>query len=144
MTGVQTCALPIYAILNKEGPLTAGELEIVRRHPVAGEEILAPVPLFSRVRKIVRHDHEHWDGSGYPDGLQGRQIPLGARIVLVVDAYHAMVTDRPYRSSMSHDEACRELRTCAGTQFDPDVVGAFMTVAERQPALLIEAQPSRT
>ena len=90
------------AILNKEGPLTAEEFEHIRRHPSVGEEILAPVALFHRVRQIVRHDHENWDGSGYPDGLRGEEIPIGARIVLVADAYNAMVSDRPYRRSKSH------------------------------------------
>jgi HD-GYP domain-containing protein (c-di-GMP phosphodiesterase class II) len=100
------------------------------------------VPLFHRVRQIVRHDHEHWDGTGYPDGLQGEEIPIGARIVLVADAYHAMVSARPYRGSLSHGEACEELCQGAGTQFDPDAVNAFLRVVEREPGL-VQTAPAR-
>ena len=101
---------------------------MVRRHPEVGEQILAPVPFLAGVRRIVRHDHERWDGNGYPDGLGGDAIPLGARIVLVVDAYHAMISDRPYRRAMPAEEARAELRRHAGTQFDPRVVDAALDV----------------
>jgi HD-GYP domain-containing protein (c-di-GMP phosphodiesterase class II) len=74
----------------------------------------------------VRHEHEHWDGSGYPDGLKGRLIPIGSRIILACDAYHAMIADRPYRAAMTPAEASDELRAGAGTQFDPDVVEALL------------------
>jgi putative nucleotidyltransferase with HDIG domain len=120
------------AILNKPGPLTAAEYEVIKRHAVVGEQILAPVPFLAQVRRIVRHDHERWDGDGYPDGLAGRQIPIGARIVLVVDAFHAMVSDRPYRKGMSREAARLELRAHAGAQFDPDVVEAFLRVLDRR------------
>src|SRR5436190_4525099 len=120
------------AILNKPGPLTVGEFEVIKRHPIVGENILAPVPFLDQVRRIVRHDHERWDGSGYPDGLQGRQIPIGARIVLVVDSFHAMISDRPYRAGMSAESARLELRAGAGTQFDPDAVDAFLRVLDRR------------
>jgi HD-GYP domain-containing protein (c-di-GMP phosphodiesterase class II) len=80
----------------------------------------------------VRHDHERWDGGGYPDGLMGEEIPLGSRIVLVVDAFHAMTSDRPYRTAMSEDEAVEVLRDGAGSQFDPAVVEAFVRVLRRQ------------
>jgi hypothetical protein len=123
------------AILNKPGPLTAAEFEVIKRHPIAGEQILAPVPFLERVRRIVRHDHERWDGTGYPDGLKARQIPIGARIVLVVDAFHAMVSDRSYRKGMSAESARLELRRNAGTQFDPDVVETFLGVLDRRPTL---------
>jgi diguanylate cyclase (GGDEF)-like protein len=123
------------AILNKPGPLTGEEFEIVRRHPAVGEQILAPVPFLAGVRRIVRHDHERWDGGGYPDGLRGEDIPLGARIVLVVDAYHAMRSDRPYRQAMPAGTARDELRSNAGTQFDPRVVDALLDVLEREPAM---------
>jgi HD-GYP domain-containing protein (c-di-GMP phosphodiesterase class II) len=119
------------AILNKAGPLTASEFEIIRQHPVAGERILAPVPFLSGVRRIVRHDHERWDGRGYPDGLRGEQIPLGARIVFVVDAYHAMRSDRPYRRALSPQATRAELHMHAGTQFDPRVVHVLVNVVER-------------
>jgi putative nucleotidyltransferase with HDIG domain len=120
------------AILNKPGPLTRAEFEVIKRHPIVGEQILAPVPFLDQVRRIVRHDHERWDGAGYPDGLKGRQIPIGARIVLVVDAFHAMVSDRSYRQGMSEESARLELRAHAGSQFDPDVVDAFLRVLDRR------------
>ena len=122
------------AILHKPGRLTPQEFDVVKRHPVTGEQILAPVPFLADVRRIVRHDHERWDGAGYPDGLRGQQIPIGARIVLVVDAYHAMTSDRPYRAGMPAQEARRQLQTGAGTQFDPDVVSAFLRVLDRTAA----------
>src|SRR4051812_5999130 len=120
------------AILNKPGPLTPHEFEVIKRHPIVGEQILAPVPFLEQVRRVVRHDHERWDGKGYPDGLKGRQIPIGARIVLVVDAFHAMVSDRSYRKGMSEESARLELRAHSGTQFDPDVVDAFLKVLDRR------------
>jgi hypothetical protein len=119
------------AILHKPGKLTDAEFEVVKRHPAAGEQILAPVPFLTDVRRIVRHDHERWDGGGYPDGLRGTDIPVGARIVFVVDAYHAMVSDRPYRMGMPEGDAEVQLRAGAGTQFDPDVVEAFLRVLDR-------------
>ena len=121
------------SILNKPGPLTDDERKVMETHPIAGEEILAPVPFLARVRRIVRHDHERWDGTGYPDGLRGPQIPIGARIVLVVDAYHAMTSDRPYRKAMPGEDAKDEMRRHAGTQFDPTVVESFLRVVEVHP-----------
>jgi diguanylate cyclase (GGDEF)-like protein len=123
------------AILNKPGPLSDAELAVVRRHPAVGEQILAPVPFLSGVREIVRHDHERWDGQGYPDGLSGEEIPLGARIVLVVDAFHAMRSDRPYRRAMPVDAARAELLANAGTQFDPRIVDALLAALDRDPAV---------
>jgi HD-GYP domain-containing protein (c-di-GMP phosphodiesterase class II) len=118
------------AILNKQGPLDDREREIMERHTLVGEQILAPVEFLKGVRPIVRHEHERWDGNGYPDGLRGEEIPLGARIVLVCDAYHAMTSDRPYRASMSEADARAELRAGAGTQFDPRVVDNFLAVLD--------------
>ena len=116
------------AILNKPGPLDDEEWGVMRRHTVAGESILAPITSLRAVLPIVRSSHERWDGRGYPDGLAGRQIPLGARIVAVCDAYRAMIERRSYREPMTQREALGELRDNAGTQFDPECVRALMSV----------------
>jgi diguanylate cyclase (GGDEF)-like protein/putative nucleotidyltransferase with HDIG domain len=108
-------------ILNKPGPLDDAEWKVMREHPVVGERILRAIPGMGPIARIVRHEHESFDGSGYPDGLVGDQIPIGARIILACDAYHAMTSDRPYRKAMDYREAIRELSTCAGKQFDPQV-----------------------
>jgi HD-GYP domain-containing protein (c-di-GMP phosphodiesterase class II) len=113
-------------ILQKPGPLTDAEFAIVKEHPELGEKILAPIDRLADVRPIVRACHERWDGLGYPDGKCGDEIPIESRIVLVCDAYHAMVTDRPYRRRLDPEEAVRRLRESAGTQFDPVAVNAFV------------------
>jgi HD-GYP domain-containing protein (c-di-GMP phosphodiesterase class II) len=115
-------------ILNKRGPLDDSEWQIVERHTLVGEQILAPVEFLAAVRPLVRHEHERWDGSGYPDGLAGEAIPLGSRIILACDAYHAMTSDRPYRGAMPAPDARGELLCNAGTQFDPGVVEALLEV----------------
>jgi diguanylate cyclase (GGDEF)-like protein len=113
-------------ILHKSGPLTAEEWVLMREHPVIGERILRPLPGLSDVATAVRHEHERWDGRGYPDGLSGEDIPLASRIVLTCDAYNALVSDRPYRKRLGDATAEAELRRCAGTQFDPRVVEALL------------------
>ena len=115
-------------ILNKPGPLTTGERRVVQRHTVVGEQILSPVEFLSDVLPLVRSAHECFDGSGYPDGLAGEEIPLGARIVFACDTYDAMTTDRPYRSALPHEQAVEELRRVAGSQLDPRVVEALIAV----------------
>jgi diguanylate cyclase (GGDEF)-like protein len=117
-------------ILNKPGPLTEDEWVFMRQHTVIGERILAAAPALAQVAALVRSTHERHDGSGYPDGLAGEEIPFGARIVGVCDAYAAMIRDRPYRAALSHAEAVRELERCAGSQFDPDVVAALVELLE--------------
>jgi len=124
-------------ILLKEGPLNDEEWAIIRTHPELGEKILAPIEFLADVRPIVRACHEHWDGGGYPDGLRGGAIPLEARIILIVDAFHAMTSDRPYRQAMSLDEACRRLKEASGTQFDPDVVDTMFRLLELRPELTL-------
>jgi diguanylate cyclase (GGDEF)-like protein len=113
-------------ILSKRGSLTPGEWEVMADHPVAGERILQRIPDLAAIAPIVRHEHEHWDGSGYPDGLRGRMIPIGSRVVLACDAFRAMTAERPYRAAMSRAQAVSELQRGAGTQFDPDVVDALL------------------
>jgi HD-GYP domain-containing protein (c-di-GMP phosphodiesterase class II) len=115
-----------HEILNKPGPLTEEERAVIETHPILGDRILAPIERLTDVRAIVRSCHERWDGGGYPDGKAGEDIPLEARIILVCDAFHAMVTDRPYRDRLPAAEARRRLRGGAGTQFDPHVVDAFL------------------
>jgi two-component system cell cycle response regulator len=119
------------AILDKPGPLDPVEWSFMRRHPLIGERILLEAPALRPVARLVRSSHERWDGGGYPDGLRGDQIPLGARVVAVCDAFNAMTTERPYRQPISEDEAMMELRECAATQFDPMVVEAFCRVIAR-------------
>jgi diguanylate cyclase (GGDEF)-like protein len=116
------------AILAKPGPLDDDELAFVRTHTAIGERILAAAPALSLVAKLVRHTHERWDGRGYPDRIAGEKIPLGSRIVSVCDAFDAMVGERPYRKSRNFEGAIAELVKCAGSQFDPDVVAAFVKV----------------
>ena len=121
------------SILLKPGPLDASEWEVVRQHTLAGERIVGRVPGLDVVADAVRASHERWDGLGYPDGLAGHEIPLAARIVAVADAYAAMTTpDRPYREPLSPAEAEDEVIRCAGTQFDPVVVEAFLAVLARR------------
>ena len=120
------------AILNKPGSLTDEEWKVMRTHPEVGERILQPIQSLQAILPIVRHHHERWDGSGYPDRLVGRAIPLGARIVAVCDAFRAMTEDRPYRASLGLAEALSELESCAGSQFDPDCVEALMRALDRR------------
>ncbi|MEA2385743.1 MAG: hypothetical protein QOH72_5714 [Solirubrobacteraceae bacterium] len=122
------------AILDKPDKLDAEEWSFIARHTIIGERILGAAIALRPVAALVRASHEHYDGNGYPDGLRGHEIPLGARIVSVCDAYDAMTSDRPYQRSLGHDEALAELRRCAGTQFDPDVVDAFCRVSARETA----------
>ncbi|MEY2442073.1 MAG: hypothetical protein QOJ46_1499, partial [bacterium] len=119
-------------ILHKPGPLSAAEWAFMRRHTIIGERIVNAAPALARVAPMVRSSHERWDGGGYPDGLSGDAIPLGARIVAVCDAFDAMTTDRTYRSAVAPQEALAELRRCAGAQFDPGVVEAFGAVWRQQ------------
>ena len=113
-------------VLGKPGPLTPHERSLVERHPLAGERILAPIEPLTDVLPLVRASHERWDGRGYPDGLAGEQIPLGARIVFACDCYDAMTSVRPYRPALPPDVARAELRRVAGAQLDPEVVRALL------------------
>jgi HD-GYP domain-containing protein (c-di-GMP phosphodiesterase class II) len=115
-------------VLHKQGRLEPREWAIMRRHSEIGAKILERVAGAESIRDAVLHAHEHWDGSGYPDGLCRDAIPLCSQIVLCCDAYHAMVTDRPYRDALTADEAVSRLREATGTQFPPDVVAALLRV----------------
>ena len=115
-------------ILNKPGPLSYDEWEFIRRHTLIGERILGAASTLGAAGKLVRSTHEHWDGTGYPDGLATWEIPLGARIIAVCDSFEAMTSPRPYAEPISTQAAIRELVRCAGTQFDPEVVHAFAAV----------------
>jgi diguanylate cyclase (GGDEF)-like protein len=119
-------------VLHKRGPLDDREWRLMREHPVIGERILRPLPGLSDVATAVRHEHERWDGDGYPDGLAGEEIPLASRIVLACDTWSALVSTRPYRAALGVAEAREELRRHAGTQFDPDVVQALLESIDEQ------------
>jgi HD-GYP domain-containing protein (c-di-GMP phosphodiesterase class II) len=114
------------AILNKAGALTDSEYSEVKSHPVHGVRILRSVPALRAAIPAVLHHHERFDGTGYPAGLGGNDIPLAARIVCIADAYDAMISDRPYRRGLSRREARENLCLCRGTQFDPDLVEVFV------------------
>lgn len=116
------------AILDKPGALDPLELEEIRAHPELGARMLQGIRSMRAALDCVLHHHERWDGTGYPYGLGGHEIPLEARILAVADAYDAMTSDRPYRSARTHEEALAEVERCAGSQFDPQVAGAFLSL----------------
>lgn len=117
------------SILKSELPLSTKEFEEIKTHPVIGYGILEDIPEFNgAVTKIIRHHHEHWDGTGYPDQLCGENIPFEARIVAIVDAYHAMTSDRPYRKGLSRNEAAKRLREGARKQWDPALITEFIKI----------------
>jgi signal transduction histidine kinase/response regulator RpfG family c-di-GMP phosphodiesterase len=125
-------------ILRRRGGLRMGEYESVKRHPEAGVDIVGPIEFLEQVKEIILHHHERYDGGGYPDGLKGGAIPVGARILAVVDAYSSMLSDRPYRAAMQMEEAIEELRRCSGNQFDPAIVEKLVGVLDKRKA---EARP---
>ena len=122
-------------VLRKPAALTSAEWQRMREHPLVGAQILAPLEFFAEGALIVRHHHERLDGSGYPDGLRGEAIPLGARVVAVADTYDALTSDRPYRRGLAHEEAVRRLRDEAGRTLDADLTQLFLdVVADTEPA----------
>ena len=112
-------------VLEKPSPLDEQEWALIRNHTVAGQQIVESVPELHDVALLVRHSHERWDGGGYPDGLAGQDIPLAARLVGVADVFDVLVHERPYKEAWTVEDAAGEIRSGAGTQFDPDVVAAF-------------------
>ena len=125
--------------LIKPGPLSPTEVDEIREHPWLGERIVAPVTWLSGVaREVIASHHERWDGSGYPRGLRGHEIPLPARILAIVDAFDAITHDQPYRKAMGIDAAREEIRAKAGTHFDPELAQVFLTLDEIvEPAELV-------
>lgn len=120
------------AIIGKQGKLTDEEYELLKRHTTIGAEIVGRVKGLQGLVPLVRHHHERWDGRGYPDGIEGEAIPLGARILCLADSLDAMLSDRPYQSTRTFQEVMGEVARCSGTQFDPDVVAAFISVTKEK------------
>jgi diguanylate cyclase (GGDEF)-like protein len=129
-------------ILQKTGALDAAELAYLRQHSVIGERILAAAPALMNIAPLVRATHERADGTGYPDGLRLEQIPLGSRVIAVVDAHDAMTSTRPYQPRRTDSEARAELRRAAGSQFDPAVVDAFLAVLDERDSSPLRAPPA--
>nr|PZN79577.1 MAG: hypothetical protein DIU57_14945 [Pseudomonadota bacterium] len=118
----------IYAeIIQKRGILTEEEHRVIRTHAVKGAELLQTLTSFpDEVIRGVRHHHERYDGKGYPDGLKGKEIPIASRVIMLCDSIDAMLSDRPYRPAMTVEQVAEEIRRCAGTQFDPDIVAIVL------------------
>ena len=124
-------------VLSKPGRLDDDELAQIREHPKLGARLLLRVSAFRKALPYVLYHHERWDGTGYPTGRAGEQIPVEARVLAIADAFDAMTSDRPYRRALSRDEALAEVERCSGTQFDPEIVSVFLELfaeAERLPA----------
>jgi len=120
------------SILNKVGTLTDEEFEIIKKHPVWGYKTLMNSEKLNNFAKLVLHHHERWDGKGYPSGINGKQIPLVSRIIAVADSWDAMRSKRSYREPLKYEIAVMEIEKNAGTQFDPDVVRAFLSLGKKQ------------
>src|ERR1700733_6635211 len=127
------------AILNKPAKLTAEEYDLMKKHPEYGWAVLRQVPGMERASLIILHHHESYDGKGYPGGLKGEEIPIGSRIVSVIDAFDAMVSSRPYRQGLPFEEAERRLLQASGTQFDARVVERFLPLARAEMASVFAA-----
>ncbi len=119
------------SILCKNGKLTDEEFLVMKSHPVRGEKIVINIKKLQKISEWVKAHHEKWDGNGYPDGLKGEEIPLAGRIIALADTYDAMTSTRPYRTALSHETAVSEIRRCSGTQFDPNLAGIFVRVADK-------------
>lgn len=121
------------SILLKESELDGAEWEKMKEHPVLGAKILSGLKIYEGAVGVVKHEHERWDGSGYPEGLEGEDIPLGSRVVAVADVWNALITERPYRGPLTKDEALEEIREMSGVKLDPNVVDALISVLESEP-----------
>jgi putative nucleotidyltransferase with HDIG domain len=118
-------------LLDKPGPLTADEYDRVKQHAVIGAELLADVSFPGPLATLVRHHHENWDGSGYPDGRVGDAIPIGARVLAIADCYDALTSHRPYRRALNHDSAVAMIHERRGSMFDPELTDSFLQVVWR-------------
>jgi putative nucleotidyltransferase with HDIG domain len=125
-------------ILNKNGPLNPDEWETMKSHVTFGAKILDPLTPLARIREMVLHHHEFFDGSGYPQAISGEEIPLGARIIAVADAYDTITSDRTYKKARAAAEALAELQRCANAQFDAKIVEAFVRAMRKLPSPIIE------
>jgi len=125
-------------ILNKKGRLNSEELSVIRLHPVVGANLLAPIKGFKKIVPIIYHHHEWFDGSGYPSGLSGHDIPKGARILTVVDGFDAMTSNRPYRKAQSIEWALNELQRMKGRQYDPEIVDVFVDMIRRDSTKVVK------
>jgi HD-GYP domain-containing protein (c-di-GMP phosphodiesterase class II) len=126
-------------ILNKPGKLTQEEYELVKRHPEYGWTVIRNLPGLEQTSLYVLHHHENFDGTGYPAKLKNSEIPIGSRIVSVIDAFDAMVSSRPYRKGLPLEEAFRRLNEASGTQFDPAVIKSFIPIAESEMPSVLQA-----
>jgi putative nucleotidyltransferase with HDIG domain len=124
-------------IIFKQDKFTNGEMEVTRKHPTIGVDLVAPIGIPSDVLTVIKHHHEYFDGKGYPEGLRGEEIPLLARVLSVADAFDAMITDRPYRKALSLGAIALELKRCSGTQFDPQVVQLYLKIMEEEKERLL-------
>ncbi|MFA7577093.1 MAG: HD-GYP domain-containing protein [Candidatus Muiribacteriota bacterium] len=132
----------IETILNKNGRLTEDEFDVIKKHPVIGADILSSVSFLEDIVPIVRYHHERWDGNGYPEGLKGEDIPVGARIIAVADTFDAMTSDRPYRKGLPAEIARAEIERCSGSQFDPAVVKSFLKLFD-EGKIVVEKYESK-
>ncbi len=123
--------------IHKKGTLTPIDWAIIKQHTKKSIELLAPLSLSSNILSYIQHHHERFDGTGYPDGLVGEQIPVGARIITISDAYDSMTSDHPYRKPLSHGEAKNELLKCAGKQFDPNLISVFLNVLKEMEEIFL-------
>ncbi len=128
-------------ILNKGGSLTDAEWVEMREHPCRGVELVKPLCLPREVLSIIFHHHESFDGSGYPGGLKGKEVPVGARIIRIIDSYDAMTSNRPYRKAQSFDWVIEELLHCSGSQFDPEIVEVFVNILTQQECCVSRTRP---
>jgi HD-GYP domain-containing protein (c-di-GMP phosphodiesterase class II) len=132
-------------ILNKAGSLDAREWETMTTHTELGAKILQPLHGMSRIQEMIRHHHEFFDGTGYPDQLEGESIPYGARVIAIADSYDTITSERTYKKPRTPDDALREIERCAGSQFDPEIVRVFIETMRRSPHPVAEpaAVPDR-